>query len=1044
MNTTHTSIPSTHSRTTKRRSAMGVGFVTSWTAFALVLTLASATLSRSSAPESTPKAKAVVDFDEQVNAVLERHCWKCHGAKKQQGGLRLDTVTSILDGGDNGPAVVAKNPSESLLLQAVTGTGDVSEMPPKGDRLSVAEIALLTEWVRQGAKAPAGTQDRVRVESSHWAFQPIASPELPAVKQRGWVRNPIDRFVLARLEQRDIAPAPEASRATLIRRLSLDLLGLPPTPEQIDAFDADPRPDAYERLVDRLLDSPHYGERWGRHWLDVARYADSNGYTIDGPRQIWKYRDWVIDAFNADLPFDRFVIDQLAGDLRSGAKLAHKIATGFHRNTMFNQEGGTDDEQFRVERTVDRVNTTGTAFLGLTIGCAQCHSHKFDPVSQRDYYQFYAFFNDADERSLDLPTTEQASRRTELEDRVAEAKNRLKAHDEQSVESQRKWEQALSETAANYLTIDPASYLSVGGADVTKLDDQSLRFGGANPKTDHYAIVANLEATDIVGFRLEVLTDESLPQSGPGRGENGAFMLTRFLVEAAPIGDPTQAKSVPLVAAVADRFQKEHPIAHAIDDKPTTGWALDADSMAKNNVSRTAQFKAKDPVGHAKGTTFKFTLEHEGLGQHNIGRLRLSAITAADPLRLLPTGIVEFAQIDPEKRSDAQKKALTEAFRKSDPERAKLEKVVAAAAAKLKSLRSTITTTMVLGSKPRETHIHVRGDFLRKGAPVSANVPAVFPGLPEVEAPNRLDLARWLVSDENPLTARVAVNRFWQRFFGLGLVTTENDFGTQGSAPTHPLLLDWLATRFRTDGWSVKRLLRSIVTSATYRQSSRHRPELAEIDQRNLLLARQNRVRLEAESIRDVGLAVSGRFTAKLGGPSVHPYQPEGIMQLAQVKREWKTSTAGDQYRRGMYTYFWRSTPHPFLKLFDAPEAQVTCTRRNRSNTPMQSLTLLNDASILDMARAMARRILRTGPSDRHERTAYAFRLCMGRRPSESEHERLDALIDQQIAEFTAAPKEAEALVADATPSDADVAETAAWTAFARVLLNLDEFITRE
>jgi hypothetical protein len=685
--------------------------------------------------------------------------------------------------------------------------------------------------------------------SRHWSFVAPVRPPLPTVKQKSWTRNEIDCFVLAKLEETKIRPSPEADRVTLLRRVSLDLTGLPPTPEEAEAFARDKRPDAYERVVDKLLASPHYGERWGRHWLDVARYADSNGYSIDAPRSIWKYRDWVIDALNADMPFDEFAIEQLAGDMLPNATKAQKIATGFHRNTQINEEGGIDKEQFRIESIIDRVNTTGAAFLGLTIGCCQCHDHKFDPITQKEYYRMFAFFNNADEPTLDLATPEELARRKA-------------AHDQ----------------------IEP------------------------------------LEAE-----------------------------LDKFI----------------------DSFAAEQ-----------AAWEK---ALAPEEVSR------------------------------------------------MKPEVTTILETPPAKRTSRQKRDLARVFRGSDPDfKHRLARITDLEAKEKKETRSATTMVMRERDTPRNSYVFIKGDFTRHGQDVTPGVPAILPAMMVTQgsSPTRLDLAKWIVSPSNPLTARVIVNRMWQEYFGKGIVETENDFGLQGAAPSHPELLDWLATELMRQKWSLKAMHRLIVTSAAYRQSSHARIDLAETDPNNRLLARQTRLRLDAEIVRDVCLAASGLLNPAIGGPGVNPPQPDGVMTLGQTKRDWKTSSGPDRYRRGMYTFFWRATPHPALAVFDAPDAMAVCTRRVRSDTPLQSLTLLNDQAFFEMAQALAKRVVKEAPEER--RVDYAFELCTSRRPSPYEHKRLKQLLTQQLEEESA------------DPGNRSSALTEAWTTVSRALLNLDETITRE
>jgi mono/diheme cytochrome c family protein len=839
-----------------------------------------------------PRAAAdLPDYLRDIKPILAKNCYSCHGPEKQRSGLRLDTAAAAVKGGDSGPAIVPGNSKDSRLIKALTGADDVVQMPPKGEKLTAEQVALLKKWIDAGAKAPAGeVAETVNPKMRHWAFQPPVRPAEPAVKNAAWVRNPIDRFILARLEKEGIAPSPEADRATLIRRLSLDLTGLPPTVKEVDDFLADTRPDAYERLVDRLLGSPHYGERWGRHWLDLARYADSNGYSIDAARSIWPYRDWVINALNRNMPFDQFVTEQLAGDLLPNATTSQKVATGFHRNTQINQEGGIDLEQFRVESIVDRVNTTGAVFLGLTIGCAQCHDHKFDPISQREYYQLFAFLNNADEPTLELPSAEQLRQREQVKKRIVEVEQMLKVLDTTSPEKMEEWENNLT----------------------TELRQQ---------------------------LPAEVRRVLDLPPNG---------------------------------------------------------------RTARQKQILTEAYRKWDEARHLTGLF--------GSG----------------------TTLAQLAYLNTALARNALDRELADLKRKTPP----------------------APTTMVMQERktPRQTYVMLGGDFTRKGVTVTPGVPAVLHPLSppseqrcEGEAvPNRLDLARWLVDPANPLTARVTVNRFWQHYFGLGLVETENDFGTQGTPPSHPELLDWFATEFIAKQWDVKAMHRLIVTSATYRQASRQRPELATLDPRNKLLARQARLRLEAEFVRDQALAASGLLNPAIGGPSVFPPQPDGIYRFTQIDKQWKASTGPDRYRRGLYTHFWRSAPHPALTVFDAPDAGATCTRRNRSNTPLQALTLLNDQGFFEYAQALAARVLKEAPPSDEGRLRYAFRLCLARQPSAVELNRLSRLLDQQRTAFAADPKKAEALLPAERPKGADAQQLAAWITIARVLMNLDEFITRE
>jgi mono/diheme cytochrome c family protein len=794
-------------------------------------------------------AQSEPDFARDVQPILTAHCVACHGPEKQENGLRLDTGGGIVRGGDSGPVVVAGQAAESLLMQAVLGTSDaVSQMPLKKEPLPEAQVAVLRRWIDAGAHVPAESTAQVK-RSNHWAFQRPVRAELPTVRNAAWPQTAIDAFILARLEQDSLAPSPEAERPTLVRRAFLDLIGLPPTPAQVDECVSDERPDAFERVVDRLLASPHYGERWGRHWLDLARYADSNGYTRDFGRQIWKYREWVIDAINRNMPFDQFTIEQIAGDLLPDPTEDQLVATGFHRNTLINEEGGTDQEQFRVEAVVDRVSTTGAVWLGLTVGCARCHSHKYDPISQVEFYQLFALLNNCDEPAIEVPTRRQRE-------------------------------------------------------------------------------LGELARREEIRRQIKRLEDE-VERQRPG----------------------------------LEAEQRE--------------W----------EATVTPQQRARLPG---------------------------------------PVQVAFDMQFD--ERDEKNKKIIEEYFRQSEAARQvfpALQRIF-----EMREAEPKIPTTMIMRerAKPRETYVHRRGDFLDRGPDVEGGVPAVLPPLkPSGDKASRLDFAWWLVSPENPLTPRVAMNRDWQKFFGRGLVETEDDFGVQGTPPTHPELLDWLAVEF-TQGrtaWDLKRMHRLIVTSATYRQSSAVRSDLAARDPQNKLLGRQSRLRLDAEIVRDVTLSAAGLLTAVIGGPSVFPPQPEGVFDFTQDPKPWIAASGGDRYRRGMYTHFWRSSPYPMLLVFDAAGGNVTCTRRLRSNTPLQSLTLANDQAFFEAAQALARRVLAEEGSSDLARAELAFRVCVSREPSAAECQMLTQLASGEM---------------QTSPTD----QEQGWTRICRVLLNLDETITRE
>ncbi len=986
-----------------------------------------------------------VDFVTQVQPVFKSHCIKCHGPSESQSGLRLDGFALARKGGDRGSAVIPGQADKSLLYQVLTGQGDVTPMPAEAPRLAKDKIALIQRWIDEGAKGPADDPLQPDVKK-HWAFEPIRRPRVPRPKQDAALDNPIDAFIRARLEAEHLAPSPEADRSTLIRRLSLDLRGLPPRPDEVEAFHHDSAPGAYERLVDRMLASPAYGERWGRHWLDQARYADSNGFTIDSPRSIWKYRDWVISAINDDLPFDQFATEQLAGDLLPGRTPEEIVATGFHRNTLVNEEGGVDKEQFRVEAVMDRVNTTGAVFLGLTVGCAQCHHHKFDPISQRDYYNLFAIFNNCEEPTFAVPTAAQARRLTKIKQQIAEAEKPLAVHDRGLMASLPAWEQQVSaRPPVRWTVLEPAAVRTEKGAVLNPLGDHSLVVDFSVPANDTYHIEADVPAGEITAIRLEALTHMSLPLSGPGRSDaTGNFVLSEFELRAKPLQAAAAAgtawQTVKLVAAVADHAQEGFPASHAIDGNQATGWSIGT-KVGSPHVDRELIVFPSEPIRNPGGTRLEVILRQDHSEPNFlIGRLRLSTASGpADALRV-PNSIRAVALLPRAKRTKGQRAELAAAFRETDRDRAPLAARVADLKAQRDALERAVPTTLVMReeSHPRESHILIRGDFLRTGARVTGGVPAFLPPLREkTQRPTRLDLARWLFDPANPLTARVTVNRMWQHFFGAGLVDTENDFGMQGSPPTHPELLDWLSAEIVQRGWSRKSLHRLIVTSATYRQSSFVRDDLREVDPNNHLLARQSRVRLEAEIVRDAALAASGLLSDKIGGPSVYPPQPEGIFVVTQQKKAWPESTGADRYRRGMYIHFWRSSPYPMLPTFDAPEGNTTCTRRTRSNTPLQALTLANDHVFLEIAEALAARILRDPANDPSSRLRRAFLFCLSREPSRAEEARLLEFIAQQRAFYGTHQTRA-----DKSPVPRE--ELAAWTAGARVLLNVDEFITRE
>ena len=989
-----------------------------------------------------------VDFVKDIQPILSERCYSCHGAKKQEGQLRWDAREIALRGGEHGPVIVPGKSDQSKMILLVAGVDPENVMPKKGERLSTEQVGLLRRWIDQGANWPENASVKIADPREHWSFKAPVLPRVPAVKNAKWPRNELDRFVLARLEKENLKPSPEADRATLLRRLSLDLTGLPPTIAELDAFLADRSPEAYGKQVERLLASPHYGERWGRHWLDAARYADSNGFEKDLARSIWPYRDWVINALNRDLPFDQFAIEQLAGDLLPNATLEQKVATGFLRNSMLNEEGGVDPEQFRVESVIDRVDCVGKTFLGLTVNCAQCHNHKYDPISQKEYYQLFAFLNSDDEPDLEVPSAQQSAERAAILKKVAAMEDAL-LHGDAGVRARMaEWEKTMRELPRRWTVLEPESFFAAVGTKLTKLGDNSLLATASSPPNSGYTVTARTRLKNITAFRIETLRDANLPSFGPGRSKNGNFVLTEFSVDAAPMEGGGPTNRIALQHATADLAQTDFPVTSAIDGVSTnkTGWGIDAGPLLRNR-DHQAVFETKEGAGYEGGTIFTFSLQQSFGQQHTIGRFRIAVSTddgpvMADPLTPQARAILAVA---PEKRSPEQQRILFEVFRMTDPQLAGTNK-------KIDELMKTwpeAATTLVLMSRaePRETHIFKRGNFQKPGDAVAPGVPAVLHALPANAPLNRLTFARWIADRKNPMTPRVMVNRFWQEYFGRGLVMTAEDLGTQGEAPSHPELLDWLACTFMDGGWSMKAMHRLIVNSATYRQSSRVSPELYQRDQYNRLLAHGPRFRLEGEIVRDVALSAAGLLSGKVGGPPVYPPIPPGVLNLGYDVMKWPTSAGEERYRRAMYTFWKRSVPYPALSIFDVPNADVACPRRLRSNTPLQALTTLNDTLFQEAAQAMALRIYREGGTNEVERARFAFRLCTSRAPSATELQTVLGLYTEQINYFDGRTASAlKVALADpkTVPEDLNLHSVAAWTMVSRVLLNLDEALTKE
>jgi hypothetical protein len=1031
--------------------------------------------------------QGLISFKKQIEPIFARSCYQCHNAQKAMGQLRLDGGKNLaLKGGLSGPAVVPGDSKRSLLVKRISGEGPESRMPMGGDPLTPREIALIRQWIDAGARWPeddqsASTQSAIKKPGQperHWAYVKPVRPAPPQVSNQSiqsWVRNPIDAFVLARLEKEGLKPSPEADKATLLRRVYLDVIGLPPSVKEVDEFLADKSADAYEKVVDRLLASEHYGERWARPWLDLARYADSNGYEKDNPRVAWKYRDWVINAFNKDMPFDQFTIEQIAGDMLPGATIDQKIASGFHRNTMLNQEGGIDPEESRFETLIDRVNTTATVWLGSTVACAQCHNHKYDPFSQKDYYRLMAFFDNAEyqingagseryvlEPQISLPTPEQEEKRKSLDGEIKQLEARLNMQTPELDAEQAVWERELLDEQNKWITLDPVKLESEGGATLKKLDDKSALVSGAAPERDVYVIAAKPDLKNITAVRVEALPDASLPKGGPGRDPYGNFLLTGIEVEASS-PDGGRPLEISFKNAFFDDqaygvntrslFGKE--LGDVATDNPP-GWFVNATNDQAERLPRQGVFVAEKPFDAVSGAALTIRLKYQG-GSLNqgVGRFRLSVLTAGEPRRVVsvPARLRPILSTPPPERSQKQRESLSAQFRAATPslksERERLEKL----RAEVRALN--ITTALIMQERPGyerpSTFFHERGGFLNKSEKVYAATPAMLAPMPENAPVNRLGLARWLVDENNPLTARVTVNRFWEQVFGRGLVETSEDFGTQGERPSHPELLDWLAVEFMTPSksrvnpipWGMKSLIRLIVTSSTYRQSSVTTAALREKDPYNRLLARGPRFRMEAEMIRDATLAASGLLSGKLGGPSVFPLQPEGVWKSPYSGERWTVSNGEDRYRRGLYTFVRRSSPHPAMMSFDATSREYCTARRVRTNTPLQALTTLNDEAAMEAARGLAKRMIEEGGDDMKARLIYGFRACASRIPEEKEIERLAALYKRQLDNFAANATEA-GKVARGHSTKSPAAEFAAWTMVANVLLNLDETLTKE
>jgi hypothetical protein len=920
------------------------------------------------------------------------------------------------------------------------------------------------------AQDPVGSKDPV-----HWAFVPPRRPPVPRVINETWPRNELDRFVVARLEKEGLLPSPEAERVTLLRRLHLDLIGLPPSIEEVDAFLADQGPDAYRRLVDRLLDSPHYGERWGRHWLDAARYADSDGFEKDKSRQVWAYRDWVISALNHDIPYDRFIIEQIAGDLLPDAGQDARVATGFLRNSMINEEGGIDPEQFRMEQMFDRMEAIGKGILGLTIQCAQCHDHKYDPLTQVEYYRIFAFLNDCHEANMAVYTPAEEMQRANLFREMHAIENDIRHRHPSWRERMHAWEKTVRDNQPKWTIIRPeVNHETTGGERYLTQKDGSLLALGYAPTKHTAQMTVKTDVAGITGFRLELLTDPNLPLGGPGRSIKGTGALSEFKLKVAAADQPSKTAWVKFVSATADVNPPEKPleaifddksgkkrvtgpVGLAIDGKAETAWGFDV-GPGRTNQSRKAVFVPEKPIGEAKGTILTFHIQQDAGGWNsddnqncNLGRIRLSITTdpapVADPL---PARIRAIILIPADQRTPAQEAEVFSYWRTTVAEWKDANDRIEA----LWKRHPEGSSQLVLQNRAesRETHLLKRGDFLKPAETVEPGVPAFLHPLPADQPQGRLNFARWLVDRRSPTTARSLVNRVWQAYFGTGLVATSEDFGTQADPPSHPELLDWLAVEFMDHGWSLKHLHRLIANSAAYRQKSSVTPESYARDPYNRLLARGPRLRVEGEVVRDIALEASGLLDRKVGGRSVFPPAPAYMFEppVSYGPKIWPEDKGRERYRRGLYTFRYRSVPYPFLQTFDAPNADAACVRRPRSNTPLQALMTLNEPISMECARALALRTLQQAGLSDSGRITFAFRRCLARSPTKEEKDELLLLAGKEEKRYAApGAKPWELAAADQAkpprlPAGVNPAQAAAWTIVSRVLLNLDETITKE
>ena len=1010
---------------------------------------------------------AVVQFNRHIRPILSEKCLHCHGpdANSREAELRLDDERDVRADRGGHRVIAPGSPKDSSLFLKITASDEADRMPPTDSdkQLTKNDIELLRRWIEQGAKY-----------EKHWSFIAPKRPSLPKVAQQEWPRNQIDYFVLAKLEQAGLHPSPEATRSTLLRRASLDLTGLPPTLRELDEFLADKSRNAYERAVVRLLNSPRYGEHMARYWLDAARYADTNGFFVDSERSMWRWRDWVINAYNHNMPFDQFTVEQLAGDLLPNPSISQRIATGFNRNHMTTRETGVIDEEYRVEYVVDRLDTTATVWLGLTVGCARCHEHKYDPISQKEFYQLFAFFNNVPETGmkrtygnstpiLKVPTAEFETRLETLRKKVAVADKQAKALEPELAAAQSAWEKTALKDLPDPTASGLAAHFDMEQIDQAIPFEQKPGLLGSAASFDGDTVIESsanfsFDRSDAFSYGAWVKSTSGAPSCVLSKNDDvnslrGFDLMLRKGKAVAHLVHKWNSDAIQVMTASSiSSNQWQHVMVTYDGSGAASGVNIYLDGQPQpldirfDNLRGT--IKTDQPLRIGRRSTsaaFKGLIDDVRIYDRELTNEEVHSLATSQLVRALAT-------IPMEKRTANDRRKLRNVFlaehapahfRQANKQVAKLRR-------QLKDLEGRSQTTMVMQEleKTRDTHVLIRGQYDQHGEKVESGVPASLPNLPDNAPPNRLGLARWLVDPDHPLTARVAVNRLWQQHFGTGIVKTVEDFGSQGEWPSHPDLLDWLSVEFIESGWDVKHMQRLILTSATYRQSSKLAPIIRKMDPENRLFVRGPRFRLDAEVVRDNALAISGLLIERTGGASVKPYQPKGLWESVTYDGDLKyTEDLGEGlYRRSMYTYWKRQSPPPGMLAFDAPTRETCTVLRPRTNTPLQALALLNDTTYVEAARALAQRTMTEVENDAMDRIGFAFRLATSRRPDSDETDLLVGIYKQQLAYFRQDRIAAEKLLrVGESPRDAnlDTAEHAAWTTIASMILNLDETVTK-